>query len=153
MQNISFSHLNWFENVEERPHPWPGLNWLTAMLVVPDVKEAMDYYHEIFGIVPIFQLPNESNKVIFARMRYRGSNFTLNQEGAFGFEGRSPAASGSTPPFLFYIYVDNVEQTYQNATEKGCSSIEPPHDEFWGDKKARLLDPYGYIWDIAEKII
>ncbi|MCE0722489.1 MULTISPECIES: VOC family protein [Legionella] len=152
MTTISFSQLNWFDNVNDRPHPWPGLNWLTAMLVVADVKKAMNFYAEVFGIVPIFELPDEAGQVVFARMRYRGTNFTLNQEGAFNFDGKSPVETNTTPPFIFYIYVDDVEKIYTKALQKGCKSMEEPHIEFWGDKKARLRDPFGYIWDIAFKV-
>lgn len=152
MTTISFSRLNWFDNVNERPHPWPGLNWLTAMLVVTDVKQAMNFYEKIFGIVPIFELPDDSGQIVFARMRYRGVNFTLNLEGAFNFYGKSPRTTNTTPPFILYLYVDNIEETYSLALQHGCKSKEEPHMEFWGDKKARLEDPFGYIWDIALKI-
>ncbi|WP_019218193.1 VOC family protein [Legionella tunisiensis] len=68
----SLSRLDWFDNVEQRPHPWPGLNWLTAMLVVPDVKKALAFYEELFGFVPIFELPDDQGELVFARLRYRG---------------------------------------------------------------------------------
>ena len=152
MTTISFSRLNWFDNVEERPHPWPGLNWLTAMLVVPDVKETMNFYEEVFGIVPIFELPNPSGHIIFARMRYRGAIFTLYKEGEFNFDGKAPISTDSIPPFIIYLYVDNVDTVYAEALLNGCRSLEEPHVEPWGDKKARLTDPFGYVWDIAAKV-
>ncbi|RDI40056.1 VOC family protein [Aquicella lusitana] len=152
MTTISFSRLNWFDNVDERPHPWPGLNWLTAMLVVVDVKQAMNFYEEVFGIVPIFELPDETGRILFARMRYRGANFTLNQEGAFNFDGKAPITTSTIPPFIIYLYVDDVDKIYTEALLKGCKSLEEPHVEPWGDKKARLTDPFGYVWDIALKV-
>ncbi|KTD18712.1 Glyoxalase-like domain [Legionella lansingensis] len=153
MTTVSFSRLDWFDNVEERPHPWPGLNWLTAMLVVSDVKKAVNFYEEVFSIVPIFELPDENGRILFARMRYRGCNFTLTQEGAFNFDGKAPDATNTVPPFVFYIYVDDVDSVYSQALEKDCKSVEEPHSEFWGDKKARVIDPFGYIWDIACRMI
>lgn len=153
MSAISFSQLHWFDNVDARPHPHPGLNWLTAMLVVTDVKKALLFYEETFAIVPIFALPDESGQITFARLRYRGCNFTLNQEGAFNFPGKSPLTTNTTPPFIFYLYVDDVEEVYARSLLKGCKSLQEPHMEFWGDKTARLRDPFGYIWDIACKNI
>ena len=85
-------------------------------------------------------------------MRYRGCNFTLNQEGAFNFDGKAPASTQTISPFIFYLYVDDVDKIYVDAVSKGCKSLEEPHVEFWGDKKARLVDPFGYIWDIAFKV-
>ncbi|EKD72035.1 MAG: glyoxalase/bleomycin resistance protein/dioxygenase [uncultured bacterium] len=121
------------------------------MLVVPDVKQASNLYEKVFGIVPIFELPDDTGRILFARLRYRGSNFTLTQEGAFGFDGKSPATTNTTPSFIFYLYVDDVDAVYSAAITNGFQSLEEPHDEFWGDKKARVKDSYGYIWDVALK--
>lgn len=43
------SKLDWFNNVENRPHPWEGmgLTWLTTALNVPDVKAAINFYTEV----------------------------------------------------------------------------------------------------------
>jgi PhnB protein len=153
MSTISFSHPYWFANVEQRPHPWPGLNWLTAMLIVPDVKQAMVFYEKVFGIVPIFESPGQDGDIIFARMRYRGCNFTLNRQGEFNYNGKAPITAGNLPPFIFYLYVDNVDQVFADAISNGCQSLQEPHPEFWGDKKARLVDPFGYIWEIAMKVV
>ena len=149
---MTFCRLDWFDNVEERPHPWPGLNWLTAMLVVPDVTKAINFYEEVFGIVPIFQMPDETGNILFARMRYRGSNFTLNQEGTFNFDGKAPSTTANLSPFTFYLYVDDVDKIYSHALSKNCKSLEEPHMEFWGDKKARIADPFGYVLYIATKM-
>ncbi|STX41385.1 Predicted enzyme related to lactoylglutathione lyase [Legionella donaldsonii] len=149
----SFSRLDWFDNAEQRPHPWPGLNWLTAMLVVPDVKKAVSFYEEVFGFVPIFELPDDQGELVFARLRYRGCNFTLSQESAFNFEGGSPQTTNNIPPFIFYVYVDDVDKLYAQAIAKGCRSLAEPNVQFWGDKTARLADPFGYRWDIALKVV
>ena len=52
------SNRDWFDNVEFRAHPWPGLMWLTAELAVPDVTKAKNFYRAAFGMVPIFELPD-----------------------------------------------------------------------------------------------
>lgn len=143
--------LDWFENVEARPHPWTGLNWLTPMLYVPNVREAIQFYHQVFGFVPIFELPLEnSDKLLFARMRYRGCNFTLNDENNDPL-GKSPK-SGSSVPMSFYLYVDSVETVLTKLNDYDCKIIDEPRIEFWGDQRARVFDPYGYVWDIAKKV-
>ncbi|WP_019218194.1 VOC family protein [Legionella tunisiensis] len=50
------------------------------------------------------------------------------------------------------MYVDNVDKLYVQAIAKGCRSLTEPNVQFWGDKTARLVDPFGYRWDIALKI-
>lgn len=149
---MSFSRLNWFDNVESRPHPWPGLNWLTPMLYVSDVQAAISFYEQVFGFVPIFQFPDADGSLIFARMRYRGSNFTLSKEGTFEFEGRCPHQTKTLPPLMFYLYVDDADQAMKQAIDQGCELLQAVRLEFYGDRKGRLRDPFGYVWEIATRV-
>lgn len=146
---MNADNLNWFDNVENRPHPWPGLNWLTTAIACPDVRRAVDFYSSALSFVPIFELPGENGELLFARMRYRGNNFTINQVG-WDFDAQSPAGSSQTAPFLFYLYVDDVSATA--ARMKACGGVEvfSPRKEMWGDLRSRLKDPFGYVWDIAQ---
>lgn len=147
-------NLSWFDNVEIRPHPWPGLNWMTAILQVPDVKKARDLYIEVFQLVPIFDLPDPKNEKEFitTRLRYRGSNILLAKEG-LDYDGKAPAANLSQPSIVFYLYVDNVDEVYQRALKNGMKSLAEPKETFWGDYRARLQCPMGYIWDIALRLV
>lgn len=141
---------NWFDNVESRPHPWPGLNWLTTGLICADVGRAVEFYTRALGFVPIFLLPGEDGELLFARMRYRGVNFTLNSP---RFDpGLHPPSAGSTPPFAFYLYVDDLAKTAAAMRAEGATTSIAARSEPWGDMRARLIDPFGYAWDVAQKV-
>ncbi|EHK7310425.1 VOC family protein, partial [Escherichia coli] len=53
-----------------------GLTWLTTALNVPDVKAAINFYTEVMKMVVISELEGDGGDVLFARIRYRGTNFT-----------------------------------------------------------------------------
>lgn len=149
MQN---KKLNWFRNVEHRTHPHPGLNWLTATISVPDVARAIDFYTNVMEMVSISELQDEKSKeLLFARIRYRGNNFVLNKE-HWDFPALAPVTSGHVPPFVFYLYVDDVKTLVAEIRkDKEAKVIAEPEMQFWGDLKGRIQDPFGYIWDLAEK--
>lgn len=149
MQN---KKLNWFQNVEHRTHPHPGLNWLTATISVPNVADAIDFYTNVMEMVSISELEDQqSNDLLFARIRYRGNNFVLNKEN-WDFPALAPITSGQVPPFVFYLYVDDVKTLVEAIKEtQGTKILAEPTMQFWGDLKARIQDPFGYIWDLAEK--
>ncbi len=149
MQN---KKLNWFKNVEHRTHPHPGLNWLTTTISVPDVKKAVMFYTDIMEMVSISELEDEkTGELLFARIRYRGNNFVLNKE-YWDFQAVAPSTSKHVSPFVFYIYVDDVKTLIETIRgEKDVIIIKEPEMQFWGDLKARIQDPFGYIWDLAEK--
>ncbi|MGU3412294.1 VOC family protein [Enterobacteriaceae bacterium C34A] len=35
--------------------------------------------------------------------------------------------------------------------QAGATVISAPQEMFWGDLKSRVRDPFGFIWDIAQK--
>lgn len=147
------SKLDWFNNVENRPHPWEGmgLTWLTTALNVPDVKAAINLYTEVMKMVVISELEGDGGDVLFARIRYRGTNFTINKEG-WDSDLKSPNTSGAMPPFIFYMYVDDMITLVNEMVEAGSTVLNEPAEMFWGDLKARVKDPFGFIWDIAQKL-
>lgn len=144
--------LNWFQNVEHRTHPHPGLNWLTTTISVPDVAKAIDFYTDIMEMVAISELEDEkTGELLFARIRYLGNNFVLNKE-HWDFEAVAPITSKQVPPFVFYLYVDDVKTLVEAIRkDKDAKILTEPTMQFWGDLKARIQDPFGYIWDLAEK--
>ncbi|MBS0630190.1 MAG: VOC family protein [Verrucomicrobia bacterium] len=150
---MSQANLFWFDNVEIRPAPWTGLNWLTSILAVPDVRKTRDLYISVFNFVSIFDLPDPENseKYITTRLRYRGTNFLLTSEG-LDSEIKAPATTHTAPAHLYYVYVDDVDSTYKRALESGMNSLLSPGETFWGDYRARVTCPNGFIWDIAKRL-
>ncbi|EFV41171.1 hypothetical protein HMPREF0864_01331 [Enterobacteriaceae bacterium 9_2_54FAA] len=58
--------LDWFNNVENRTHPWEGmrLTWLTTALTVPDVRAATDFYTNAMGMVAIAELEGDDAELL-----------------------------------------------------------------------------------------
>jgi uncharacterized glyoxalase superfamily protein PhnB len=52
-------------------------------------------------------------------------------------------------PSSIYLYVENIDATYENALKAGAISMMEPNDEFWGDRHALVKDPTGGYWWIA----
>ena len=140
---------DWFANVEARPHPWPGLGWNTVGLVYDDVDAAVEFYAKALGMVPIAVLPDEDGQTFFARMRYRGTNITLNRPG-WDSDLRQTTAD-SPPHFIFYLYVDDVRQTVALMEARGAACTKAAEQTPWGDLRARVRDPFGYLWDLAQR--
>lgn len=145
--------LDWFSNVENRTHPWEGLGltWLTTALNVPNVRDAVDFYTGAMSMVAIAELEGDDGEILFARIRYRGTNFTINKEG-WDSDLSGPQTSGSQTPFIFYMYVDDTIALVNEMVQAGATLVNEPAEMFWGDLKARVKDPFGFIWDIAQKL-
>jgi PhnB protein len=52
-------------------------------------------------------------------------------------------------PSFLYLYVPDVDATYERALQVGGTSLETPSDMPYGDRRAMVRDPGGNIWQIA----
>jgi len=55
-------------------------------------------------------------------------------------------------PACLYIYVNDVNSTYQRAVSAGAESLEEPKDTPYGDKRAMVRDIWDNVWQIAQVI-
>ncbi len=99
--------------------------------------------------VPIAVLPDEDGRTFFARMRYRGTNITLNRPG--WDSDLSQTTSDAPPHFIFYLYVDDVRLTVSSMEARGATATMTAAQTAWGDLRARVRDPFGYLWDLAQR--
>ena len=59
----------------------------------------------------------------------------------------------SHPSLLsLWIYVKDVDVTYDKALKAGCKSIQTPTHKYEVDKVAKILDPFGITW-LVEHLI
>jgi uncharacterized glyoxalase superfamily protein PhnB len=58
-----------------------------------------------------------------------------------------PAKSNS-----LYVYVDDVDATYERALRAGATSVRAPENAFYGDRNSSVKDPFGNLWGIATHI-
>ncbi|HEY3028332.1 MAG TPA: VOC family protein [Pyrinomonadaceae bacterium] len=50
---------------------------------------------------------------------------------------------------FLYVYVSDVEDTYQRAVSAGARSLEEPVDTPYGDRRCMVEDKWGNTWQIA----
>ncbi|MGH9096559.1 MAG: VOC family protein [Acidimicrobiales bacterium] len=63
----------------------------------------------------------------------------------------STAEREAFPAFL-YVYVENAEVAYQRAIDAGATSIEPPLDTPYGDRRAMFSDAFDNIYQVAHRL-
>ena len=58
---------------------------------------------------------------------------------------------GPTPSFL-NLYVANIDETYQKSIALGATSVTDITQLWFGEKVCRILDPFGNLWWINERV-
>ena len=52
---------------------------------------------------------------------------------------------------VLMIYVENCDETYKKAIAAGAKSRGEPVDQFYGDRIAKIEDPFGIHWAISSR--
>jgi uncharacterized glyoxalase superfamily protein PhnB len=132
--------------------PSTGRQTVTAYLVVSNGGRAIDFYKRAFGAVELVRMPMPgSQRVMHATLKIGGSEIMLSDEFPEHDSNRGPDIVGSTTVTI-HLQVPNADKAFARAVEAGATSVMPPADMFWGDRFAKLRDPFGHEWTIAHHI-
>ena len=89
----------------------------------------------------------DNKTIAHAEIRIGDSAIMLSEESK-EMKSFSPQTVGGNPVWL-YVYVNDVDSTFNQAVSAGATVIQPVNDAFWGDRVGSLKDPFGYQWSIA----
>jgi len=129
-----------------------GLHTITPHLVVRGGDQAIDFYKKAFGaqqVGSVFRRPD--GKVMHAELRIGDSQLMLADEMPRPGAPQSPQALGSSTVVL-HIYVENVDQLFNQAVSAGAKVTMPLANQFWGDRYGQVSDPFGHHWALGQHV-
>ena len=109
-----------------------GWHSLTPRIVVHDVAGLVAFLKRAFGAAGDFR-PDRPSVIKI------GDSLIM----------ISSAGPRNVMPAFLYLYVDDVDATYQRALEAGAMSLEEPHDMPYGDRRGMVVDVWKNVWQIA----
>lgn len=122
---------------------------MTPYLIVREAARAIEFYVAAFGARELFRLAYPDGKVGHAELEVLGAKLSLADEHP-DFGALSPATIGGTP-VMIHVYVADVDRLVEQAVAAGGTLQRPVRDEFYGDRVAVLLDPFGHKWHLATR--
>ena len=124
-----------------------GRNSVTPYLIVKGAAQAIDYYKKVFGATELMRMDAPDGKVGHAELRIGDSVIMLADENV-AMGNRSAESIGASPVSL-YVYLPDVDKTFEKAVSGGAKILKPVEDQFYGDRSGFLRDPFGHLWGIA----
>jgi PhnB protein len=122
---------------------------LTPYVVVKGAALAIQFYVDVFGAREIYRLAEPSGKIGHAELTIgEGKLMVADEYPDWG--ALSPASIGGSPVSM-HLYVDDVDQIVQRAVDFGATTLRQPKDEFFGDRAAMIVDPFGHRWQLATR--
>jgi len=119
-----------------------GYHSITPYLVVDGAAHLIDFLVQAFGAEEVDRLAAPGNRIGHAELRIGDSLVMLGDA-----RPEHPAMQA-----MLYLYVDDVDATYQIALSSGADAVQPPQDHFYGDRSGGVKDPCGNVWYIATHI-
>jgi len=123
-----------------------GYQSVTPGLTVRDGAKAIEFYKQAFGAKEISRMAAPGGKIVHAELQIGDSRIMLGDE--FPGGARSPISLGGTSVSL-YVYFADVDSAFQQAVAAGAKADMAPTDMFWGDRYAKVTDPFGHFWGLA----
>jgi len=125
----------------------PGFHTITASLTVRNGAQAIEFYKKALGAEERMCMAGPDGKITHAELKIGDSIIFLNDENpAMGC--KSPQTLGGTSSSL-YLYVEDVDKSFQRAVDAGGKATMPVTDMFWGDRFGSFVDPYGHTWGLS----
>ena len=127
-----------------------GFHSITPYLIVKEGVKAVEFYKKAFDAIEVEKHVTPEGLLLHARLKIGDSQIMLFDENPeCSQEGLVSPLSLSGTSSLLYIYVENVDSSFQKAIDLGATSILPIDDMFWGDRYGQLQDPFGHRWSLA----
>ena len=124
-----------------------GYRTVTPYLVFRDAAKAIEFYKKAFGAKELLRMPGPDGRIAHGELQIGDSRIMVGDENPQ--QGASaPQSIGGTCVHIF-LYLNDVDKTFAQASAAGATVEMPPMDMFWGDRYCKLLDPFGHKWNMA----
>lgn len=124
-----------------------GYHSATPYLTIKNAADAIEFYKRAFGAIEDMRMTDPRGRVGHAEIRIGDSKIMLCDEFP-EMNMRGPVALGGSPVTI-HLYVEDVDALARQAVAAGGQLVRPVEDQFYGDRGAKLIDPFGHVWWIA----
>ena len=121
---------------------------LNTTLTVHDGKAALMAYEKVFG-GKLGDRMEEKGKLQHGEMKIGDSVLVIADEDA-EMNTKSPNTLKNTTMEIF-LSIPNCDEQYTRCTSNKFTSLMKPADMPWGDRYARVQDPWGHRWSLSTK--
>src|SRR5258705_11432855 len=136
-----------------KPRPIPETyRRVTPCLVVRGAAKAIEFYGDVFGATQRMHFPGPNGSIAHAEIEIGDSVLIVEDESPYRGTTAPPAGRLAGTPGFQFIYVQDVDATVARAVELGATVVRPAENQFYGDRDAYIVDPFGHCWTGASHI-
>jgi PhnB protein len=126
------------------------INEVFPYLRVRNADAAIEFYKQAFGATEVMRLTEPGGRIGHAELKFGNYTVMISDEyPEYGIQG--PQAFGGTGSSI-HLHVDDVDAMTKHAVEAGAKLLMEPKDQFYGERAAKVLDPFGHEWLLGTHI-
>ena len=127
-----------------------GFHSVTPYLIIKGAADAIEFYKKAFDATEIMRMDAPGGTLGHAEIKIGDSIIMMADEHPEmnALAPQSPGSSGAS----ICLYVEDVDATVDRSLEAGAQIQRPLQDQFYGDRSATLVDPFGHVWTVATHI-
>jgi PhnB protein len=123
---------------------------VTPYLRVKGAAAALEFYAKAFGATEEMRLVQQDGRIGHAQIRIGDARVMLADEYP-ECDAVGPQTLGGTTVGIS-LELDAVDAFVERAGDAGATVLVAPRDEFYGERSAKLRDPFGHEWHVSTKI-
>ena len=136
--DVSGNHWYLARSLSGPPVP-EGLRSVTPYFHPRSAARMIDFLKRAFNAEEVARYQDDAGRIMHARVTIDGAAIEMGE----------PQGPYQPIPMATYLYVPDVDATYQRALNAGAISKLVPTDQPYGDRNAWVEDPQGHTWYIA----
>jgi PhnB protein len=120
-----------------------GYHSITPYLTVRGAPKVIEFLRQAFGAQFTHEpMKRPDGNIMHAELKIGDSRVMIAEE----------TEQMKASPSSLYLYVPDVDATYQRAVKAGGKSVTEPVDMFYGDRFGSVKDSSGNSWNVATHI-
>ncbi|MGH9611226.1 MAG: VOC family protein [Bryobacteraceae bacterium] len=119
-----------------------GFHTATPYLVVDDGDKQIQFLKQAFDATEVHVSRRPNGRMMHAEVKIGDSIIMIGEA----------QDTWKAMPAMVYLYVEDVDGTFRQATAAGGKTVREVKDEFYGDRSGGVEDSCGNMWWIATHV-
>ena len=121
-----------------------GYGTVFPYMLVDQADKFVDFLKNVFDAQEIGRTVQRNGRIANVRIKIGASAFMVSEANQDNMRAM---------PGAYYVYVENVDHTLDEALSNGAVKMFDPTDMPYGDRQAGITDPFGNIWWISNRLV
>lgn len=120
-----------------------GFGTVFPYMIVDGIDDLLSFLIHVFDAKELGRTVS-NDRIANLQIQIGSSKFMMSEAGQGGMHAM---------PGTYYVYVEDVDKTFEKALSFGATEVFEPADMPYQDRQAGVIDPSGNYWWISKRLV